>query len=123
MLHPQSNMERHLYKTEAVELLKAANKPDLIEAIQAINLPKFELNREDILELLFCDERLTNGQATKVRDLMLMKACKIRFNQMLNDLKIKWIESDFKATKNDLLKSIDAQFLDNYIVYKKNNKK
>jgi hypothetical protein len=106
MANPNAIKNRPLKTKECIEVVKYLNRLDLIAKLEAIRVPKFELN---ILDLEKHQQKI---QPTQSLDKNLK--FKLNFGLMLKDLRLKWIDSDFTLTNEDLLKSIDEKSLQKY---------
>jgi len=111
LTHPKSNLDRSLKKSEAIEVLKYTNLPNLIDEINELILPSFPIAYADLMSYSLYDHTTKQTRAIET----YLKSGKLKYNQLLKDLKLKWIDSDFKLTKHDLLSLIDQQFLEQYI--------
>ena len=111
LTNPKSNLDRSLKKSEAIEVLKYTNLPNLIDEINELILPSFPIAYADLMSYSLYDHTTKQTRAIET----YLKSGKLKYNQLLKDLKLKWIDSDFKLTKHDLLSLIDQQFLEQYI--------
>lgn len=118
-VYPKAILDRPLRKDEAIEIMKYLNKPELLERISQIKVPEFSLNYKDLNEHKMFDE--DSNSFFRLEDYSKLR--KIRFNFLLNDLKNKWIDSNFKLTNQELLKLIDLKYLQEYIKTKQTKNK
>lgn len=109
-----SNINRPLKKKEAIEIAKYCNRSNLIESIQNINISKFDVNpfRKKVEDYLNENNDSKNFEK-------LIKSKRFRFNYLTNDLREKWIDSNFTLTHEELINSLTKDVLDSYIVSKK----
>jgi hypothetical protein len=61
--------------------------------MELFQLPKFPINFIDLEELI--PKNIINN--------INLKKCRVEFKKLLNEMKLKWIESSFKLTKEQLL--------------------
>jgi hypothetical protein len=111
LVHPKSNMDKSLNKTEAIEILKYSGKSFLINEIKNMELKVFPFVYTDFLNHSFYDE------ATKeLKNLEYFTPInKIKYSYFIRDLKLKWIDSNFTMTKQDIFNLIDINYLKKYI--------
>lgn len=104
---PKSVYDRPLRKSEAIELMKYLDRKDLIDTIQNLTIPVFTINLKIINELKIFDSE---------RKLMVSfenfsKNKKIRLSALLLDLKLKWIDSNFKMSDEDILGLVNEDYV------------
>ena len=118
---PKSNMKAPLKLQEAIELLKYLDKSHLINDLKRIEIPKFDLNALMIFSLEIMNEK--TQQPMKLNDYLIENQLKIKTGQIVYDLRMLWIESNYELSTEDLLKKCDFKFLENYISAKKSKLK
>ena len=106
---------------ECIEFLKYLNRPDLIEQVKDIQIPKLRLNQAIIISHEIFDEK--SNRSIQIGEYISLNKLKIKFGPLLYDLRMIWINSNFTLTQEDLLKKIDKSFLENYSSEIKKNKK
>jgi len=111
-LYTKSNKDKSLRKHEAIELLKYLDKGHLIQAVNDLTLPVFKLTTVNLLNHQVFDET-TNSliRIEEIKDILK----KYKLNLILNDLKSKWIESEFKLTETELLNMVDMKYLQKFV--------
>ncbi len=113
--HEKINKDRGLKVADAIELMKYMNKPNLIDNINKFEYPKFKISPNDILKHKILDDK--TNQMISVED--FCKGSLLRVNYILNNLRDKWIESNFSISFIDLLNEIDITYLSKFISKKK----
>ena len=114
---PKSNAKACLLQHEAVELLKYLDKSHLIDELKLMKVPKFEINAVNIFNLEILNEK--TGENVKLSEYLIKNSLKFRVNQIVYDLRMLWIDSNFALSIDDLLKKCDKQFLEKYFIVKK----
>ena len=117
-VQPKSNIDRSLKKSEAVEILKYTNKPHLINDLNSMVIPIFPLSYKDII-----NHQVLNSLTKETKSLENYTSNrKLKYNYMLKDLKKKWIDSECKLTKQNILDLITDQYIENYMTKIKKSK-
>ena len=114
-------MKAPLKLHEAIELVKYLDKSHLIDDLKRLEIPKFDLNALMIFNLEIIDEK--TQQPMKLNDYLVENRLKIKTAQIVYDLRMLWIESNYELSTGDLLKKCDLKFLENYITAKKSKLK
>lgn len=104
----------HLVKKNIILIAKYCNRPNLIERLEHTNIPKFDIN--PYLKKLEYFNNETNETESFVA---LIKSKKFRLNHLTDDLREKWIDSNFSLTYEELIKNLTKEVLDSYVVSKK----
>jgi hypothetical protein len=117
-IQPKSNTDRPLKKSEAIEILKYTNKSVLINDLKCMVIPVFPLSYKDIINHQVC---ISPTKETKSLENLILSR-KLKYNYMLKDLKKKWIDSDCKLTKQNLLDFINDEYIENYVKKTKQSK-
>lgn len=100
-----------LERLVAIELLKYSGCNDeLIETVREIRLPPFRLGMPQINNHV-----IPHGTTVISLDEYSKSVRKIRFNGILNELKTRWIDSEFKLTNEELLAQIDEEFVKQFL--------
>lgn len=115
---PKSNTKTSLRHNEAIEILKYLDKAYLIDELERIQVPKFELTGVDILSLEIASENLENN-TMKLSDYLIENKLKFNINKIVYDLRMLWINSNFTLSMQDLLKKCDKKFVEKYFIEKK----
>ena len=118
LTRPKSNLYRQLRINEAIEIAKYCNKSNMIERIKQIQVPVFYLNSADLLNCEYYDE---DSRQTKTFS-QYYGSKKVRVNALLNELKLLWVNSNFHLTQAELMKSVNNQFLEKFVIILKQKK-
>jgi hypothetical protein len=110
------NQDEGMKINDAIEILKYFDKVSLILKINQFEMPKFELNQNDILNHKFCLNNIENQMISVDEH---VKGSFFRIKYLRNKLIKIWIDSHFTLTKDELLKIINKDFLSEYIIKKK----
>jgi hypothetical protein len=117
-VNPKANKEKPLRKSESIELIKLLDRVHLIEVINNMVVPVLKINAGSLREHEIKDPQ--TKQLIKLDD--LNNKSPVAFNQMLYDLKMNWIESDFKLSNEQLLSKINEETIQNYFIKKRERK-
>lgn len=100
-----------LERLVAIELLKYSRCDDeLIETVREIRVPPFRLGMSQI------NSHVIRNDTTMISlDEYSKSVRKIRFNGILNELKTRWIDSEFKLTNEELLAQVDEEFVKKFL--------
>ncbi|RMZ95381.1 CCA tRNA nucleotidyltransferase mitochondrial [Brachionus plicatilis] len=104
---PKSVHDRPLRKTEAFELMKYLDRIEMIETIKKLKIPEFKINYKMINEQKIFDS--SNQEMITVEK--YSKTKKIRLSAMLLDLKLRWINSNFAMSEDDILGVVDESYI------------
>lgn len=119
MVRPNAVLKSPLDKNDVIEILKYVDRVDLIDQAKRISLPLFMIKHDDLsnhmVKVEHINKTMSLNQYTK-------EINGIKFNSILTDLKIKWIDSDFKMSKEELLNIVNETYLKDFIREKKLNK-
>lgn len=119
MVRPNAVLKSSLDKNDVIEILKYVDRVDLIDQVKRISLPLFMIKHDDlsshVIKVEDLNKTMSLSQYTK-------EINGIKFNSILTDLKIKWIDSDFKMSKGELLNIVNETYLKDFIREKKLNK-
>jgi hypothetical protein len=119
MVRPNAVLKSPLDKNDVIEILKYVDRVDLIDQAKRISLPLFMIKHDDLsnhmVKVEHINKTMSLNQYTK-------EINGIKFNSILTDLKIKWIDSDFKISKEELLNIVNETYLKDFIREKKLNK-
>lgn len=107
---PKSVHDRPLRKVEAVELMKYLDRTELIDIINNLKIPQFQINFRTISEKKIFD---SNKQEMVTLE-QYAKKNKIRISALLTDLKLKWINSNFEMTDQEILSLINENYVQNF---------
>lgn len=120
MVRPKAVLDSSLSVKEAIEILKYLNRVDIAEKVLKIKAPHFDLNNQDLQ-----NHRVLLKETNTYKDLEAYSKhiAQIRFNALLVNLKIKWIDSNFEITKSKLLELIDEEYLKKFLRDKITKKK
>ena len=104
----------------AIEALKFIYRLDMIEKVRQTHRPAFKVSFLDLNNhLMFVSQLKTKISLEEYAK----KFDQIRFKEILSDLKTKWIDSEFKLTKEELLNLIDENYLIKFLIERKTKKK
>ena len=109
------NKDCGLKLNDAIELVKYTDKIHLIDKINRFEFPKFQISAHDILNHKILDDK--TNQMISVED--YCKGSLLRVNYILNNIRNRWIESNFSISFKDLLNEIDIIYLSKFISKKK----
>ena len=119
MVRPNAVLKSSLDKNDVIEILKYVDRVDLIDQAKRISLPLFMVKHDDLsnhmVKVEHINKTMNLNQYTK-------EINGIKFNSILTDLKIKWIDSDFKISKGELLNIVNENYLKDFLREKKLNK-
>lgn len=119
MVRPNAVLKSPLDKNDVIEILKYVDRVDLIDQAKRISLPLFMVKHDDlsnhVVKVEHINKTMSLNQYTK-------EINGIKFNSILTDLKIKWIDSDFKISKGELLNIVNENYLKDFLREKKLNK-
>lgn len=119
MVRPNAVLKSPLDKNDVIEILKYVDRVDLIDQAKRISLPLFMVKHDDLsnhmVKVEHINKTMNLNQYTK-------EINGIKFNSILTDLKIKWIDSDFKISKGELLNIVNENYLKDFLREKKLNK-
>lgn len=119
MVRPNAVLKSPLDKNDVIEILKYVDRVDLIDQAKRISLPLFMIKHDDLLNHVVKVEHLNKPMSLNH---YTKEINGIKFNSILTDLKIKWIDSDFKMSKGELLNIINETYLKDFMREKKLNK-
>ena len=85
-------------------LVKYCGKEHLIERVENLEVPKFDLSsKSPLIQALVFHDHETN-QKKPFNDMILAKS--LKFTHLLNDLNEKWVDSNFTLTDKELVDSL-----------------
>jgi hypothetical protein len=109
---------RSLRDYELVELLKYLNRVEYKNDVESIRVPAFYPLKPADFEIT-----VSGGVDNEQKRITLSEydanVNKIRFSLLLNELKEKWIDSNFELSASELMATINEQTISKYVVSKK----